>query len=172
MVDRYNAVNPFGNIGQEGPPPLPPETCQYGCPARFWAVNARRLNSWKGSKGTMEIVALTGSTLLLLWSFQAFILSFIPYLFHSETVALLACPSWSQESIYFQQASSQEISTVTPAPWYWIVNIRSYLITLSNASNQPLFYRCMWFEVCHDNNPHPIQTPQHNHNKNNKNIHL
>ena len=38
----------------------------------------------------------------LLWSFQAFILSFLPYLFHSEKVALRACPSQALESLCYQ----------------------------------------------------------------------
>ena len=37
---------------------------------------------------------------------------------------------------------------------------RSYRITLSNASHQTSFTRCTWFEVFHDNPPHPLQPPK------------
>ena len=37
---------------------------------------------------------------------------------------------------------------------------RSYPITFSNTSHQPLFAPCMLFEVCHANPPHHLQLPQ------------
>ena len=64
----------------------------------------------------MEIVAMPGSIFLLLWSFQAFIFSFIPYVFHSVTVALHACPYQASESLSFKQSIAHKISTVLPAP--------------------------------------------------------
>ena len=116
MADRYNATTPFGKKRKEVPPPPPPEPWRYVRPERCRSMKNRRLTSWRGSTGTMEIVALRGSTLLLLWSFQAFILSFIPNLFHSKTVDLRSCPSRASHSVSFQQASSQKVLTVPPAP--------------------------------------------------------
>ena len=129
-------------------------------PVHCWSVNTRFLTSWRGGIGAMEIVALPGSTLLSLWSFQLFILSLLPYFFHSETVALRSCTSQSLESLSFQQASAQTISTVPHSPWYCITKRRSYPITFSNASHKPLFTRCTWFEVCHSNPLHPLQPHQ------------
>ena len=70
LVDRYDAVTPFGKKVQEGAPPLPPMPWRDGSLARFKDVNVRRLTSWRWSTGTMEIVALPGSTLLLSWNFK------------------------------------------------------------------------------------------------------
>ena len=77
MVDRWDAVTPFGNKGQEGKPPPPPEPWRYGCPAFCLAVNMRRLTSWSRSTGKMYIVALPWSTLFLLWSFQEVMRSYL-----------------------------------------------------------------------------------------------
>ena len=159
MVDWYNYVTPFAKKGKEWPPPPPPEPWRYRRPECCQAMNVIILTSWRRSTVTMKIGALTGSTLLSLWSFQAFIFSFLPYFFHSETVALRACPYQASEYLSYKQASSQKMSTVPPDPWSWIAKIRPYPITLSNASHQPVFARCTWFEVCHTNNPYPIQPP-------------
>ena len=61
LVDWYDAVTPFGKEGQEGPPPLPPETLRDGRPELCWAVNARQPTSWMRSLGTMGIVVLPRS---------------------------------------------------------------------------------------------------------------
>ena len=108
----------------------------------------------------MEIVAPPESTLLSLWSFQAFISSFCPNLFHSKTVALLACPYQESESLSFKQASAQNIFAFNPDPWSWITKIWSHRITFSNTSYQPFFARCTWFGVFHANTPHPLQPHQ------------
>ena len=160
MVDRYDAVTPFGKKGQGRPPSLPSEPWRYGRPYYCQAMDVRRLTFWRGSTGTMEIMALPGSTLLSLWSFQSFIFSFIPYFYHYETVALCACPFIALGSLSFQKSSAQKISTFPPAPWHWILKSRSYTITFSNASHQLLFACCTWFGVCHVNPPAPLQLPR------------
>ena len=101
MVDQYNPVTSFGEKGQEVPLTPPSKPWQEKCPAHCLSVNAICLTYWRGSTGTMEIVALLGSTILSLRSFLASIFSFITYLFHSEKVPLSDCPSWSSESLYF-----------------------------------------------------------------------
>ena len=103
MVDRYDAVTPFGNKVQKVTLMSPPDMWQDRCPACCRSVNARRLTSWRVSTGKMEIVALPGYIFLSLWAFQAFIFSFLPYFFHSETVSLLSCPYQAPESLSFNQ---------------------------------------------------------------------
>ena len=149
MIIQYDASTPLGKKEQEGPPPLPTYLWWDGRPEHCRDVNLRLLTSWRGSTEKMEIVSLPGSTILSLWPFQSFIFSFLTYFFHSETVALIACPYWDSESLSFHQASAQKILTVPPDPWSWIEKSRSYPIIFSNASHQPLFSRCAWFEVCH-----------------------
>ena len=55
-------VDPFGQEGQEVPPPLSPEPWWDGRLASCQDVNTRYLTSWRVSAGTMEIMALPDST--------------------------------------------------------------------------------------------------------------
>ena len=89
MVGWYNYVTLFGKKVPEGPPPTPPEPWRDRRPARWWAVNAIRLTSRRGSTGTMEIAALPGSTLLLLC------ISSIYFLIYSIFISL-----WNSSSTF------------------------------------------------------------------------
>ena len=62
LVNRYDAVTPFGKEVQEGPPHLPPKPLRDGHPECCQYANASRPTSWRGGAGKMKIVTLPGST--------------------------------------------------------------------------------------------------------------
>ena len=76
---HFRSENIYWMVRCQGPPPLPPNTWQYGRPECCRSVNARRPTSWRGSERTIKIVALPGSTSFRSFSLRPYLITICDY---------------------------------------------------------------------------------------------